>query len=123
MASLRTLVKPNRRAAARFVGQVRRRILRALDERPDVKRTEIADALDVHRSVITRQLNGTSDMSLGRVAELAWALGYEPRLELVDIGSQEAGNSSLAGVRTSVTTGSVSSSGVVKRVSSELVVA
>jgi plasmid maintenance system antidote protein VapI len=44
----------------------------------DVTRSDIARALDVHRSVITRQLSGHQDMSLGRVAEIAWTLGYEP---------------------------------------------
>lgn len=85
MASLRTLVSPNRRAAARLVGQTRRRLQRALADRPDVKRTKIADALGVHRSVITKQFSGTQDMTIGRVAELAWAMGYEPEFVLHDL--------------------------------------
>lgn len=92
MASLRTLVSPNRRAAARLVGQTRRRLQKALDARPHVKRTKIADALGVHRSVITKQFNGSQDMSIGRVAELAWALGYEAELVLHDLNDSEYAN-------------------------------
>lgn len=84
MASLRTLVKPHRRAAARFVSQTRRKLQRTLARHPEIKRSTIADELGVHRSVITRHLNGTQDMTMGRVAELAWAMGYEPELVLHD---------------------------------------
>lgn len=76
--SFQIAISPNRRAAARFIGKVRRALQWALIENPDIKRTQIANELGVHRSVITRQLNGRQDMSLGRVAELAWAMGYEP---------------------------------------------
>lgn len=92
MASLQTLVKPNRRAAAKMVAQVRRRLQQALADRPEVKRTAIAQALGVHRSVITKQFNGTQDMSIGRAAELAWALGYEPEFVLHDRAHAKAGN-------------------------------
>jgi len=96
MASLQTLVSPRRRAAAKFIGQVRRRLLEALDDRPNLKRTSIADALEVHRSVITKHLSGTQDMSLGRVAELAWALGYKPELLLLDLERDSRSNLSIA---------------------------
>lgn len=92
MASLRTSVSPNRRAAARLVGNTRRRLQKALAERKHVKRTQIADALGVHRSVITKQFNGTRDMSLGRAAELAWALGYEAEFVLHDLTEAQNAN-------------------------------
>lgn len=92
MASLRTLVSPNRRAAARLVGQTRRRLQKALAERPNVKRTKIADALGVHRSVITKQFNGSQDMSIGRAAELAWALGYEAEFVLHELTDAQYAN-------------------------------
>ncbi|MED5545755.1 MAG: helix-turn-helix transcriptional regulator [Pseudomonadota bacterium] len=75
-------LKPNRKAAARYVGKVRRKLVEALGENPNVSRSQIADALGVHRSVITRQLNGRADLSLGRVAEIAWSLGYEADFDL-----------------------------------------
>ncbi len=90
--SFQIAIPQNRRAAARFVGKVRRALQEALSDNPDVKRTDIADTLGVHRSVITRQLNGKKDMSLGRVAELAWAMGYSPKLVLEPINSGEPSN-------------------------------
>lgn len=40
----------------------------------------IARLLNTHRSVIHRELAGQKDMTLGRVAELAWALGREAQM-------------------------------------------
>lgn len=80
MASFRLDIKPNRRAAARFVGKVRRELQEAVvadRERLGISQTKIAVAIGVHRSVISRELNGRQDMTLGRVAELAWAMGRE----------------------------------------------
>lgn len=84
MPSFQLSVTPNRRAAARFVAHVRRSIQKALAESPDKKQTDIARALGVHRSVINREIRGHKDMTLGRVAELAWALGRDVKFELVE---------------------------------------
>lgn len=83
--SFQIIISANRRAAARFVGNVRRALQRAYVEeqkRTGITQTKIAHALGVHRSVINRELKGTKDMTLGRVAELAWALGRKPVFEL-----------------------------------------
>ena len=72
----------NRKAAARFVGTARQRLLKALAENPDISQADIARLLGVNRAVITRQLKGTRDISMGRAAEIAWALGYKPEFEL-----------------------------------------
>ena len=82
MRSFRVSITPRRRAAGRFVGQVRRSLQRALAENPDINQAGIARALEVDRSVITKQLHGERDVSLSRVGELAWALGLEPELVL-----------------------------------------
>lgn len=82
MTSFQLSVSPSRRAAARFVNRVRRSLQKAYAEQKEIKQTDIAEALDVHRSVITRQMRGYRDMSLGRVAEIAWALGLEPEFNL-----------------------------------------
>jgi transcriptional regulator with XRE-family HTH domain len=77
--------KPSRRAAARFVTDVRRKILKALEEeqkKTGLKQTDIARAIEVHRSVINRELRGKKDLTLGRAAELAWAMGRTPTFEL-----------------------------------------
>ena len=83
MTSFQLSVTPHRRAAARFVDKVHRRLRKAYADSPDVTQTSIANALGVHRSVINRQMRGRKDMSLGRVAELAHLLGYEAGFELI----------------------------------------
>lgn len=80
MTSFRISLTPSRRAAARFVGGVRRSIQRVLAEEKreaGASQSSVARAINVHRSVVSRELRGTQDMTLGRVAELAWALGRE----------------------------------------------
>lgn len=81
MPSFQISLSPSRRAAGRFVGQVRRKLQEALAS-SDMSQSEIADALGVNRSVISRQFRGMADMSIGRVAELGSCLGYEPVFEL-----------------------------------------
>ena len=82
MTSFQLAVTPHRRAAARFVAKVRRRIQKAYADAPEITQAQIAKELGVHRAVINRQLRGTKDMTLGRVAELAYVLGYEAEFDL-----------------------------------------
>jgi transcriptional regulator with XRE-family HTH domain len=98
MASFRLDIKPNRRAAARFVGKVRRELQAAVvadRERIGITQTKIAEAIGVHRSVVSRELNGRQDITLGRVAELAWAMGREIVFE-VRVPEVEAGQNTSA---------------------------
>ncbi|MHA3791596.1 helix-turn-helix domain-containing protein [Sphingomonas sp. YL-JM2C] len=86
MTSFQIGVKPSRRAAARFVARVRRRLNEALAEERaanGVTQSDLARAIDVNRSVISRELNGKADITLGRIAELAWAMGREVEFDLV----------------------------------------
>jgi hypothetical protein len=88
MPSFQTSTKPSRRAAARFVTGVRRKILKALEEEQQkrgLKQTDIARAIEVHRSVINRELRGKKDLTLGRVAELAWAMKRVPTFDLPEL--------------------------------------
>lgn len=73
----------SRRVAARFVNGVRRSLQAAFLDRPDVSQADIANELGVNRSVITRQLRGSKDLSLSRVAEIASVLGYYPEFKLI----------------------------------------
>lgn len=85
MASFQITLTPKRRAATRFIVGVRRSLQRAFaDQRTEdgLTQSDLARRLDVHRSVITKELRGQKDISLGRVAELSWALGREPHFEL-----------------------------------------
>jgi predicted XRE-type DNA-binding protein len=79
--SFQITISSNRRAAARFVVAVRRAIQKAyVEEQKEsgLTQTAIARALGVHRSVINRELKGIKDMTIGRVAEFAWAMGRIP---------------------------------------------
>jgi len=85
MPSFRIAIDPNRKAAARFVQQVRRALQRAFieeQEKRGISQAEIARLLGVHRSVINRELKGFKDITLGRVGELAWALGRIPEFSV-----------------------------------------
>lgn len=86
--SFQITLKPNRRVAARFIGDVRRAIVKAYvakQKESGVTQTAIARELGVHRSVINRELRGKKDLTLGRVAELAWALGLKPSFDLLPV--------------------------------------
>src|SRR3546814_4037359 len=93
--SFQIVIPNHRRAATRFIGKVRRTLQVALANSPGIRRTDLADGIGVHRSVITRQLNGKKDMSLGRVAELAWAMGYEQEFILSRSTPQNESNREL----------------------------
>lgn len=85
MTSFQISITPNKRAAARFVTNVRRAIQKALAEenaKSGVTQSDLARAIGVHRSVINREIRGQKDLTLGRVAELAWAMGRKPFFEL-----------------------------------------
>jgi transcriptional regulator with XRE-family HTH domain len=42
-----------------------------------ITQSDIARELGIHRSVVSKELRGRKDITLGRVAEYAWALGRE----------------------------------------------
>lgn len=94
MTSFQITIAPNRRAAARFITGTRRKIVKALHEEKlrGLTQAQIARALGVHRSVINRELRGKKDLTLGRVAELAWAMGREATLSLPKIELENGSN-------------------------------
>jgi Helix-turn-helix len=108
MPSFQISITPSKRVAARFIGGVRRKVLRALEEENDkrgLKQTDIARAIGVYRSVINRELRGMKDITLGRLAELAWALGRTPFFDLIEpavrAGSNLPPNVAIASVKSS----------------------
>lgn len=85
MKSYRTGVKPHRRSAAKFVAEIHREIQKAYLEEmmsTGINQSKIADALGVNRSVISKQMRGTADISSARIGEIAWALGRKAKLTL-----------------------------------------
>lgn len=93
--SFQISLPPHRRAAARFVGGVSRALQKALSEeekKRDLKQADIARALGVDRATITRQIHGHQNMTLGRVAELAWALGRTAEIAFPEQGVSVGAN-------------------------------
>lgn len=91
-------IDPKKRVAGRFIGSVRKAlIIAALDEksRRGLTQQKVADCLGVNRSVINRMLRGETNLTLRSVAELAWAMGWEPRFSLHRIEKAERGNEAM----------------------------
>ena len=85
MPSFQLTISPSRRVATRFINNVRRLIQKTLVEEhraSGLTQSEIARRIGVHRSVINREIRGQQDLTLGRVAELVYALGRVPSFEL-----------------------------------------
>ena len=81
MMSFRITISRKDQVAARFVSWVRRAIQKAFAEEAYTRgltQSDLARAIGVNRSVISREIRGYKDLSLSRVAELAWALGRRP---------------------------------------------
>jgi transcriptional regulator with XRE-family HTH domain len=91
MPSFRISITASKRAAARFITGARRKILLALEQenaKRGLRQTDLARTIGVHRSVINRELRGQKDITLGRIAELASAMGRTAILELPEIAVQ-----------------------------------
>lgn len=83
------------RVGARFISHVRAEVQCAfLAEKKSRKLTQqqIATTLGVNRSVINRQLSGLENMTLRSVAELLWAMGWEPEFGVVKIPASSGVN-------------------------------
>lgn len=103
MTSFQFDIGSRARNAGRFIGRVRDELLRALSERKkDDKLTqqELAKKLEVHRSLINRQLSGQSNLTLRSLADLAWAMDMEISFELKK-PTAEAGQNQPVAVTTS----------------------
>jgi transcriptional regulator with XRE-family HTH domain len=73
------------RNAGRFIGRVRNELLKALSERKQegkFTQQELAKKLEIHRSLVNRQLSGESNLTLRSLADLAWAMDMEISFEL-----------------------------------------
>lgn len=90
MSSFQITITPSKRAAGRFISRVRRLIQKTLSEESQKRgltQSDIARSLKVNRSVINREIRGTKDITLGRVGELAWALGKRAVITFEDTTS------------------------------------
>lgn len=76
-------------AAAKFIGDARREIVRAIIERKeenkDVCQSYIAKRIGIDKGSLSRILNGSNNITLRKIAEIAWALELEPQLKFAPI--------------------------------------
>ena len=73
------------RKVSRFIAHVRSELQRALIEEKSARKItqqSIAEKIGVNRSVINRQFKGEENLTLRSIAELAWALDWEPQFQL-----------------------------------------
>ena len=99
MTSFQFDISSRARNAGRFIGRVRDELLKALsDRRADGKLTqqELARKLDVHRSLVNRQLSGEANLTLRSLADLAWAMDMEISFELKKPTTQAGQNEPVA---------------------------
>lgn len=73
------------RTVGRFIGHVRSELQRAFLVEKATRKLSfqgLASLLNINRSVVHRQIMGVENMTLRSVAELAWAMGWEPAFSL-----------------------------------------
>src|ERR1700744_1323329 len=84
MTFFRFDIEARSRTAGRFIGRVRRELLRAITEEKvaGLTQEELAQRLESRRSHINRQLSGEAEITLRSLADLAWALDREIMVDL-----------------------------------------
>ncbi len=83
------------RVGSRFLSDVRDELQRALTtEKANRKITQqqIAEKLGTSRAVINRQIVGLENIGIKRVAEILWAIGWEPSFKAKQIPRGENQN-------------------------------
>lgn len=70
---------------ARFVMQAHRELLRAFStcEQEGLTRVQLADNLGIDKSVVSRRLNGSSNMTLEIISDMARGMGFRPEIKLL----------------------------------------
>lgn len=117
MPSFRISVTPSRRAAARNIENVRRALLKALaeeNERRGLTQSDVARTIGVHRSVVNRELRGRKDITLGRVGELAYAMGREIVFDLPEAHQDARSNTTQITQKSNVVSAISTTSGSAK---------
>ena len=71
--SYRMRLSKRSRNAGRFISRVHEEIQRAFSS-SGMKQNEVAEKLEINRSVVNRQLQGHSNLTLRSIADLAWAM-------------------------------------------------
>lgn len=78
-------IHPKRKIFARLLGEIHDQLYQAFNKRAEedgLTKTALADKLGVHKSLITRKFNGTSNLSIRTLSEMAWALKHHPEFTM-----------------------------------------
>jgi hypothetical protein len=73
---------------ARVVNEIRRAVAAEKASRK-ITQQAIADKIGTSRAVINRQVQGLENLSVRRIAEILWAIGWEPHFEARKIPAGE----------------------------------
>lgn len=91
--SFKLTINPKDQAAGRFIGSVRRALAEAVQNaksKQGLAQSDIAQKLEINRSVINRILNGDKNLTLRSLAEIAWALDLQPVFDLKPLNTHAA---------------------------------
>jgi hypothetical protein len=84
MPSFKFDIGEKEQVGSRFLSDVRDELQRALSVEKShrkITQQEIATLLETSRAVINRQIMGLENIGIKRVAEILWAIGWEPHFE------------------------------------------
>jgi DNA-binding Xre family transcriptional regulator len=86
-------LEPKRIAAVDFIGSVRRNLKQAIAD-SGMSAYKLAEKIGVEKLVLAHELNGNSDITAGRIAEICWAIGADVSLIVVGREKDEDNNGS-----------------------------
>jgi transcriptional regulator with XRE-family HTH domain len=78
-----------------MIGEIRNALHAALEEEHDIRgltQSQMAVALGVDKSFVSRKMNGTSNMTLETLADLAFALNRPVKVELPSRAPEQGSN-------------------------------
>jgi len=76
------------RSAGRFKSRVHRALMKAVIAAKTEKgmtQSQIAELMEVDKSVVSRILNGQGNLTLKTIGEISWVLGLRPDISFVEI--------------------------------------
>lgn len=85
MTSFQIDIDPRKRKRGRFINKVRKELQKAVAEtleQQGATQADLARLLGVNRSVLSRRLNGSANLTLSSIADLAWALDRDLNFSL-----------------------------------------
>jgi transcriptional regulator with XRE-family HTH domain len=81
------------RSAGRFKSRVHRALMKAVIAAKTEKgmtQSQIAELMEVDKSVVSRILNGQGNLTLKTIGEISWVLGLRPDISFVEIDAGAA---------------------------------